>query len=61
MGPWWRFTPAGPRLIGIAEASTAPVSKRNPFYFVFCGLKGYPSLHTRAATYRDFIEANIGP
>ena len=54
-------TPAGPRLIGIAEASTAPVSKRNPFYFVFCGLKGYPSLHSRAASYLAFIQANIGP
>jgi secreted trypsin-like serine protease len=56
-GPMVANTPAGPRLIGIAEATTAPVSKRNPFYFVFCGLKGYPSVHTRAATYHDFIES----
>jgi secreted trypsin-like serine protease len=60
-GPLVAFTPAGPRLIGIAEASTAPVTKRNPFYFVFCGLKGYPSLHTRAFAFRDFIEGNIAP
>ena len=60
-GPLVAFTPAGPRLIGITEASTAPVSKRNPFYFVFCGLKGYPSLHTRAFMFRDFIEGNIAP
>jgi secreted trypsin-like serine protease len=60
-GPMVADTPAGPRLIGIAEATTAPVSKRNPFYFVFCGLKGYPSVHTRAATYRDFIEGAAGP
>ncbi len=60
-GPLVAFTPAGPRLLGIAEASTAPVSKRNPFYFVFCGLKGFPSLHTRAYTFRDFIESNLGP
>jgi secreted trypsin-like serine protease len=60
-GPLVAFTPAGPRLIGIAEASTAPVSKQNPFYFVFCGLKGFPSLHTRAYTFRDFIEGNLGP
>jgi secreted trypsin-like serine protease len=59
-GPLVAFTPAGPRLIGIAEASGAPLSKRNPFYFVFCGLKGYPSLHTRAYTFRDFIEGNLG-
>jgi secreted trypsin-like serine protease len=59
-GPMVAFTPAGPRLIGIAEASTAPVSKRNPFFFVFCGLKGFPSLHTRAYAFRDFIENNLG-
>jgi secreted trypsin-like serine protease len=60
-GPMVANTPAGPRLIGIAEASTGPVSKRNPFYFVFCGLKGFPSLHSRAASYLDFIQSNIGP
>jgi secreted trypsin-like serine protease len=60
-GPMVANTPAGPRLIGIAEASEAPVSKRNPFYYVFCGLKGYPSLHSRASSYLAFIQANIGP
>ena len=60
-GPLVANTPAGPRLIGTAEASTAPPSKRNPFFFVICGLKGYPSVHTRADTYREFIQANLGP
>jgi trypsin len=60
-GPLVADTPTGPRLIGTAEASTAPPSKRNPFFFVICGLKGYPSVHTRADTYRDFIQANLGP
>jgi secreted trypsin-like serine protease len=60
-GPLIANTPAGPRLIGSAEASTAPPTKRNPFFFVICGLKGYPSVHTRAYLYHDFIEANLGP
>jgi secreted trypsin-like serine protease len=60
-GPLVANTPAGPRLVGTAEASTAPPSKRNPFFFVICGLKGYPSVHTRTSTYRDFIQANLGP
>jgi secreted trypsin-like serine protease len=60
-GPLVANTPAGPRLIGTAEASTAPPSKRNPFFFVICGLKGFPSVHTRAFLYHDFIESNLGP
>jgi secreted trypsin-like serine protease len=60
-GPLVAFTPEGPRLVGTAEASTAPVSKRNPFFFVICGLKGYPSVHTRSYTYQGFIQANLGP
>ena len=60
-GPLVAFTPAGPRLMGTAEASTAPPSKHNPFFFVFCGLKGYPSVHTRSFTFLDFINANLGP
>jgi secreted trypsin-like serine protease len=60
-GPLVANTPEGPRLVGTAEASTAPASKRNPFFFVLCGLKGYPSVHTRSYTYRDFILANLGP
>jgi len=59
-GPLVANTPQGPRLIGIAEASSSP-PKRNPFSFVHCGLKGYPSLHTRAFAYADFIQANTGP
>jgi secreted trypsin-like serine protease len=59
-GPLIARTPAGPRLIGIAEASTGP-RKPNPFFFVWCGLKGFPGVHTRAASYRDFILANAGP
>jgi secreted trypsin-like serine protease len=60
-GPLVANTPEGPRLVGTAEASTAPPSKRNPFSFVLCGLKGYPSVHTRTYLYKDFIEANLGP
>ncbi|MGA8219894.1 MAG: trypsin-like serine protease [Solirubrobacterales bacterium] len=60
-GPLVANTPEGPRLVGTAEASTAPPSKRNPFFFVICGLKGYPSVHTRAYSYSDFIQANLGP
>jgi secreted trypsin-like serine protease len=60
-GPLVANTPAGPRLVGIAEATLAPASKRNPFFFVICGLKGYPSIHTRSDSYRDFILANLGP
>jgi secreted trypsin-like serine protease len=59
-GPLVANTPQGPRLVGTAEASTAPPSKRNPFFFVICGLKGYPSVHTRSFLYNDFIQANLG-
>jgi trypsin len=60
-GPLVANTPQGPRLIGVAEASSGPSSKRNPFFYVICGLKGYPSLHTRVFTYLGFIQANLGP
>jgi secreted trypsin-like serine protease len=59
-GPLVAFTPAGPRLVGTAEASTAPPTKRNPFFFVICGLKGFPSVHTRASTFGAFILTNLG-
>ncbi len=59
-GPLVANTPGGPLLVGTAEASTAPPSKRNPFFFVFCGLKGYPSVHTRSSFYESFIQANLG-
>jgi Secreted trypsin-like serine protease len=59
-GPLVANTPAGPRLVGTAEASTAPPTKRNPFFFVICGLKGYPSVHTRSNSFSDFILSNLG-
>jgi trypsin len=59
-GPLIARTPAGPRLIGIAEATSSP-PKRNPFFFVRCGLKGFPSIHTRVSAFLDFITANLGP
>lgn len=59
-GPLIARTPDGPRLIGIAEASSAP-GKRNPFFFVHCGLKGFPSVHTRVASYLGFVQSSSGP
>ena len=59
-GPLIARTPEGPRLIGITEASSSP-TKRNPFFFVRCGLSGFPSLHTRVFTFDGFIQANLGP
>jgi secreted trypsin-like serine protease len=59
-GPLVARTPQGPRLVGIAEASSSP-PKRNPFFFVLCGLKGFPSLHTRTFSYMDFILGALGP
>jgi secreted trypsin-like serine protease len=60
-GPLIANTPAGPRLVGSAEATLAPVSRRNPFFFVICGLKGYPAVHTRTFAYNDFIQSNLAP
>jgi secreted trypsin-like serine protease len=57
-GPLVARTPNGARLIGIAEASSGP-RKPNPFFFVICGLKGFPSLHNRAASYLSFIQGNL--
>ena len=57
-GPLVARTPNGPRLIGVAEASSGP-RKPNPFFFVICGLKGFPSLHSRVASYLSFIQANL--
>jgi hypothetical protein len=28
---------------------------------VICGLKGYPSVHTRTYLFNDFIQSNLGP
>ena len=53
-GPLVARTPSGPRLVGIAEASSGP-RKPNPFFFVICGLKGFPSLHTNLSGYLPFI------
>jgi hypothetical protein len=53
------ITPAGSRLVGVAEATAAP-SKRSPFGFVHCGLKGYPAIHTRVASWLSFIQGNLG-
>ena len=57
-GPLIARTPAGPRLIGIAEASSGP-RKPDPFFFVICGLKGFPGLHSRVSSYLGFIQSNL--
>jgi secreted trypsin-like serine protease len=57
-GPLVARTPNGPRLIGVAEASSGP-PRLNPFFSVICGLKGFPSLHSRAASYLSFVQANV--
>jgi secreted trypsin-like serine protease len=54
-GPMIAASPAGPRLVGIAEATAAP-PKHSAFGFVWCGLKGFPALHTRAASWLSFIQ-----
>ena len=54
-GPMIATTPTGPRLVGVAEATAAP-PKRSAFGFVWCGLKGFPALHTRAASWLSFIQ-----
>jgi secreted trypsin-like serine protease len=59
-GPLIARTPAGPRLIGITEASSSP-RKSDPFFFVRCGLKGFPSLHTRVLSFLPFLQGNLGP
>jgi trypsin len=56
-GPMVAATPAGLRLVAVAEATAAP-SKRSAFGFVHCGLKGYPAIHTRVASWLSFIQGN---
>jgi secreted trypsin-like serine protease len=56
-GPMVAATPAGPRQIGIAEATAAP-PKRSAFGFVWCGLKGFPAIHTRVASWLSFIQGS---
>jgi secreted trypsin-like serine protease len=55
-GPMVAASPAGLRLVGVAEATAAP-PKRSTFGFVWCGLKGFPGLHTRVASWLSFIQA----
>lgn len=56
-GPMVAASPAGLRQIGIAEATAAP-PKRSAFGFVWCGLKGFPAIHTRVASWLSFIQAS---
>jgi secreted trypsin-like serine protease len=56
-GPMVAATPAGQRLVGVAEATAAP-PKRSAFGFVWCGLKGFPAIHTRVASWLSFIQGS---
>jgi secreted trypsin-like serine protease len=56
-GPMVAASTAGPRLVGVAEATAAP-PKRSAFGFVWCGLKGFPAIHTRAASWLSFIQGS---
>jgi secreted trypsin-like serine protease len=56
-GPMVAATPAGLRQVGVAEATAAP-PKRSAFGFVWCGLKGFPALHTRVASWLSFIQGS---
>jgi trypsin len=57
-GPMVATTPAGLRLVGVAEATASP-PKRSRFGFVRCGLRGYPAIHTRVASWLSFIQDNL--
>jgi trypsin len=56
-GPMVAPTPSGLRLVGVAEATSAP-PKRSAFGFVYCGLKGFPAIHTRIASWLSFIQGS---
>ncbi|HEY1238531.1 MAG TPA: trypsin-like serine protease, partial [Solirubrobacterales bacterium] len=56
-GPMVAATPAGLRQVGVAEATAAP-PKRSAFGFVWCGLKGFPALHTRVASWLSFVQGS---
>jgi secreted trypsin-like serine protease len=56
-GPMVALTPAGSRLVGVAEATAAP-PKRSAFGFIWCGLKGFPAIHTRVASWLSFIQSS---
>jgi secreted trypsin-like serine protease len=57
-GPMVATTPVGLRLVGVAEATASP-PKGSPFGFVHCGLRGYPAIHTRVASWLSFIQDNL--
>jgi Trypsin len=57
-GPMVARTATGPVLVGILEAGASP-TKSDRFYGVLCGLRGYNSIHTRAAAYLSFIQTNL--
>jgi secreted trypsin-like serine protease len=57
-GPMVATTPVGLRLVGVAEATASP-PKRSPFGFVHCGLRGFPAIHTRVASWLSFIQDNL--
>jgi trypsin len=57
-GPLVAATPAGLRLIGVAEGGLAP-SKRAAFGSVLCGLNGFPGIHTRVAPNLAFVNAQL--
>jgi secreted trypsin-like serine protease len=55
-GPMVAATPFGVRQVGIAEATASP-PKHSAFGFVWCGLKGFPAIHTRVASWLGFIQS----
>jgi len=56
-GPMIAASPTGPKLIGVAEATAAP-PLRSVFGLVWCGLKGFPAIHTRVASWLSFIQSS---
>ncbi len=56
-GPTVAATPEGLRQVGVAEATASP-PKRSAFGFVWCGLKGFPAIHTRVASWLSFIQGS---
>jgi trypsin len=56
-GPMVAQSASGPTLVGVAEATSSP-PKHSAFGFVWCGLKGYPAIHTRVASWLSFIQGS---
>jgi secreted trypsin-like serine protease len=56
-GPMIAQSASGPVLVGVAEATSSP-PKHSAFGFVWCGLKGYPAIHTRVASWLSFIQGS---